>query len=178
MIALTTSDPDPNVVDVTSAIARQPRATVAQLLTGPTGGIVVASRDQPQTIQRARVAPRRTEHFRHEHKYDSDGTPSQRGFWFRDDHDRPTGHVARNLHDLETELALCDNDVIRHHAPLGDFSRWVNAVFHERDLADTITTIERRVSSTSPDAVVDATRIELLEAIQRRHHARSTSTDR
>lgn len=172
IIALTTPLPDPNVVDLTAAIAGQPRTAIAQQLTGPTGSLVVASRDQPHTIRRANIAPRRTEHFRHEHKYDSDGTTTQRGFWFRDDHDQPTGHVARSLHELELELATCPTGVIRHHASLHDFSRWVNAVFHEHHLADAIATIEQRITNTSSDALIDTTRIQLVETIHRRHHNR------
>lgn len=177
VIALTTGEPDPNVVDFTSAIAGEPRAAVAQVLTGPTGGIVVASRSQPQTIQRGRIATRHTEHFRHEHKYDREGTPVHRGFWFRDENDHPTTHVARSLNDLELELTRCPNGVIRHHAPLGDFSRWIHAVFHERDLAAAISTIEEGVNHNSPDALVDSARIQLVQTIHRRNHARHTLPD-
>lgn len=172
VIALTTHEPDPNVIDLTAAVAGEPRTTIAQLLTGPTGGIVIARRDQPHSTRCASIAPRRTEHFRHEHKYDSDGTPNQRGFWFRDDNDAPTGHVAHSLHELELELARCHNCVIRHHAPLGDFSRWIDGVFHERNLAATVAIIEHGVDADSPDALVDHARTQLVEAIHQRRHAR------
>ena len=156
---------------ITAAIAGESRSTIAELLTAPTGGIVVARRDQPHSAQRATIARRRTEHFRHEHKYDSDGTPNQRGFWFRDGNDHPTGRVARSLHELKLELARCDNGVIRHHAPLGDFSRWIEAVFHERNLAAIIATIEQHVAADGPDALIDHARTQLVDTIHRRRHA-------
>jgi hydroxymethylpyrimidine pyrophosphatase-like HAD family hydrolase len=180
VVALTSHEPGPDVIDLTAAVAGESRTTIAQLLTGPIGGIVIARRDQPRSTQRATIAPRRTEHFRHQHKYDNDGTRDQRGFWFRDDNDHPTGHVARGLHELELELARCPNGVIRHHAPLGDFSRWIGAVFHERNLAATIATIEQHINADSPDALIDHTRTQLVDTIHRRRHTRPDTaiTDR
>jgi hypothetical protein len=176
VIALTAAHPDPDVIDLTAAITGETRTTIAQLLTGTTGHIVVASREHPRRPQLAHIAARHTEHFRHEHKYDTGGTPAQRGFWFRDDHDRPTGRVARSLHDLEQELARCDTGVIRHHGPLEDFSRWIAAVFHDRDLAAAVAAIEQRIRTTSSDTFTNAARVELVQTIHRRQHAHSVET--
>lgn len=170
VVALTTPNPDPAVVDITAAVAGEPRAAIAELLTQPTGGLVVVRRDRQRGPRRARVAARRTSHFRHEHKYDVEGTSVQRGFWFRDDHDRPTGRVARSLHELAVELAGCPAGVIRHHAPLGDISRWIESVFHDRRLALVVTRIESQLTAASSDGAVDAARLELVRAIHRRHH--------
>ncbi len=170
VLALTTSDPDPHAVDLVAAVARVPRRDVAERVAGPTGSVLVVSRSRPGELRMAHLAPRQTHHLRHEHKYDAEGTPPHRAFWFRNQRDQPTGTVARNLHELETELAHCDRGVLRHHAPLGDFSRWVNDVFHNRRLAARIAAIESAIRPSSPAATVDAARLELIRELHRRHH--------
>ena len=170
IVALTTTEPDPTIVELIAAIANRPRRDIADLLTGPTGNVLVATRDTTVPPRLAHIRPRHTEHLRHEHKYDLDGTPPHRAFWFRDEHDRPTGIVAHNLHELEAELAHCDRTILRHHAPLGDFSRWINDVFHERQLAATVASIEATITPSSAAATIDAARLDLVHELHRRHH--------
>ncbi|MDH3300422.1 MAG: HAD-IIB family hydrolase [Acidimicrobiia bacterium] len=171
VLALTTSDPGPDTVDLVAAVARVPRRHVAERLAGPTGSVLVAARALPGQLRLAHLGTRQTRHFRHEHKYDAEGTPSHRAFWFRNQHDQPTGAVAHNLHELETELSRCGRSVLRHHAPLGDFSRWINDVFHYRRLAARIAAIEAAIKPSSPAATIDAARLELIRELHQRHHA-------
>ncbi len=171
ILALVTEHPDPNIVDLVAAVANEPRSEIARLLTGPTGSVVVATRDAgPPRL--AHIAPRHTDHFRHEHKYDIDGTPPHRAFWFRDEHDKPTGRAAHNLSELETELAHCDRTVLRHHAPRRDFSRWIEDVFHDRQLATSVAAVESTISRSSSAAAVDTARLDLVHQLHRRHHVR------
>lgn len=170
VLALTAADPDPDAVELVAAVSGERRTSVAELLTGPPGNVVVASRERPHTIRVARIAPRHTEHFRHEHKYDAEGTPVDRGFWMRDHDDHLTGTVARSLHELELELARCDVGVIRHHSRLGDISRWIGDVFHDRELAAAVAAVELQIERTSPDAMVDAARVQMVRALNRRRH--------
>lgn len=172
VLALTADDPDTTVVDLIAAITDRPRRDIAQLLTGPSGSVLVATRHTTGPPQLAHIAPRHTAHLRHEHKYDADGTSPHRAFWFRDEHDRPSGAVAHNLHELETELAHCDRTILRHHAPLGDFSRWILHVFHDRQLAAAVAAIEATITRSSPAASIDAARLDLVHELHRRHHRR------
>ncbi|MDH4277277.1 MAG: HAD hydrolase family protein [Acidimicrobiia bacterium] len=173
VLAMTTPNPDPQTVDLLAAVSHLPRRDVAERVTGPTGSVVVASRSQPSRLQRAHLASRTTHHLRHEHKYDAEGTPPHRAFWFRNERDQLTGAVAHNLHELETELGHCARGVIRHHARLGDFSRWVNDVFRNRRLAARIGAIESAIQPASGAATVDAARLELIGELHRRHHAQA-----
>ena len=176
ILALTTDRPDSTIVDLVAAVGNHPRPEVARLLTGPTGSVVVATR-KVGPPQLARIAPRHTEHFRHEHKYDVDGTPPHRAFRFRDEHDRPTGVAAHNLHELEAELAHCDRTILRHHAPLGDFSRWIGDVFHDRQLAASVAAIEATLTRSSSAADLDTARLDLIQELHRRHHRSTTPSE-
>ncbi len=171
VLALASPAPDDAVVDLVAAVANQPKVAIANLLTGPTGHVLVARRHTTEPPEVARLGSRRTAHTRHEHKYEAHGTRSDRSFWFRDDQDRPTGAVAGSLRDLENELTTCQRSVLRHHAPRRDFSRWIDNVFQVRDLAEVVRSIETRVEPTSPGAVVDAARLDLISALRSRHQA-------
>lgn len=177
ILALTTSAPDPNAVDLVAAVAHTPRSDIAERLTGPIGSVLVASHSRPGELAMAHLARRQTHHLRHEHKYDVEGTPPHRAFWFRNDRDQATGAVAHNLRELELELCHCNRCVLRHHAPRGDFSRWIYDVFHNRRLAARIATIEATIRSASPDAAVDAARLELIRELHRRHHVSAEDVD-
>ncbi|MEP6297190.1 MAG: HAD hydrolase family protein, partial [Ilumatobacter sp.] len=174
VLALTAADPDPSTVDLVAAVSGYARRDIAEQLTGPTGSVVVAVRNQPHPPPTARLAARHTNHFRHEHKYDVDGTPPHRGFWMRSDQGAPTGAVAHNLHELEVELSRCERDVVRHHALRGDFSRWIDDVFHLRDIAADIAAIEATVDDRSAAAAIDIARLELISSLHRRHHHHTT----
>ncbi len=168
VLALTSPTPDDSVVDLVAAVAGQPKEAMAVLLSQPTGQVVVARRLMTEPPRVARLGGRLTTHLRHEHKYDTKGTEPERAFWFRTDHDQMTGVFSKNLRQLEHELTQCRRAVLRHHAPSGDFSRWIDDVFHDHQLAESVRTIERRILVTSPGAVVDAARLDLIGALRAR----------
>ncbi len=168
VLALTSPVPDDPVVDLVAAVAGQPKEVVAGLLSRPVGQVVVARRGSNRPPEVARLGTRRTAHVRHEHKYEAHGTERERSFWFRDDADRTTGVVARNLRELEHELTQCPRSVLRHHGPSNDFSRWIDDVFHDRRLAEAVRAIEDRIRPRSPGAVIDAARLDLISALRAR----------
>lgn len=171
VLALTSPAPDDAVVDLVAAIADQPKEVVAVLLARSTGHVVVARRQSTEPPEVARLGVRLTAHTRHEHKYDAHGVSLERSFWFRDHDARTTGAVARSLHELEHELTQCQRSVVRHHAKRRDFSRWIGEVFQDRLLEEAVRLIECRVESTSPGAVVDAARLDLVSVLGSRHEA-------
>jgi hypothetical protein len=64
--------------------------------------------------------------------------------------DAPTGAVAASLAELEAELARCDEGVLRHHCPGGDFSRWVAGVFRDGPLAADLAAAEASPAGRQP----------------------------
>jgi hypothetical protein len=168
VLALTNPRPANAIVDITAAIADVPRSTVARLLGRPTGQIVVARRDVSGDPILVQPASRATTHFRHEHKYASNGTDAAHRFYFRDDADQLTGMTASNLAELETAVATCGRPVLRHHCPHHDFSRWINDIFHDKPLSDTVRRLEETITDGSPAAVVESTRLALISAIRAR----------
>lgn len=168
VIALGSPQPSSALIDVSAAVAEVPRAEVARLLAGPTGRAVLAWRQRPRQVVAFTLGKRATPHQRHDHKYGRTGVDIARRFHFRSVPDTPTGAVAANLAELEAELALCDLGVLRHHCPRHDFSRWIGEVFHDKALAEEISSTEEAVCSTSPAAVVESSRIRLIASLQAR----------
>jgi hypothetical protein len=58
--------------------------------------------------------------------------------------------------------------VLRHHCPHHDFSRWINDIFHDKPLSDTVRRLEETITDGSPAAVVESTRLALISAIRAR----------
>ncbi|MGZ4618524.1 MAG: HAD hydrolase family protein [Frankiaceae bacterium] len=167
VIALGSPHPDSRFIDLTAAVADRPRVEIARLLGGPTGRAVLAWRQRPRAVAFT-VASRITPHLRHEHKYDQYGVEPPHRFHFRTQPDTPTGATAANLAELQAELARCDRGVLRHHCPGHDFSRWVDAVFHDQTLAANLGAAEAALQAQSPDAVVEQVRLSLIAALQAR----------
>ena len=98
-----------------------------------------------------RIANRQLGHLRHEHKYSAFGVPAERGFWFRDG--RPAnGKVAHNLEELRRMLPTCSDNALRHHASGRDFSRWVDKVLGDHDLAAEMATVEPKIQGAEDSA--------------------------
>jgi hydroxymethylpyrimidine pyrophosphatase-like HAD family hydrolase len=90
--------------------------------------------------------PRATRHVRHLGKYADHPVAPAEAFLFR----RRNGRLAAEAHTLRSFLAglrEVDDDVLVHHASRGDFSRWVDDVFLDRQLASQLRKIERRSGS-------------------------------
>ena len=169
VLALGSACPDNAFVDLTAAVAGMPRADIARLLDGPPGRAVLAWRQHPRQPVAFTIGTRLTSHLRHEHKYDQTGVEPAHRFHFRTEPDAPTGAVAANLAELETELAGCDEGVLRHHCPGHDFSRWVAYVFHDGPLAADLAVAEASLTCRSPSAVVEQVRLTLIAALQDWH---------
>jgi hypothetical protein len=169
VLALGSPGTDSAFVDLTAAVAGLPRADIARLLVGPAGQAVLAWRRHPRQAVAFTMGTRRTAHLRHEHKYDRAGADPARRFYFRTEPDAPTGAVAASLAELEAELARCDEGVLRHHCPSGDFSRWVAGVFRDGPLAADLAAAEASLPAGSPGAVTEQVRLALIAALQDRH---------
>jgi hydroxymethylpyrimidine pyrophosphatase-like HAD family hydrolase len=168
VVAVGSPCPDDAFVDLTAAVAGLPRADIARLLDGPLGRAVLAWRQHPRQPVAFTIGTRATSHLRHEHKYGQTGVEPARRFYFRTESDAPTGTVAANLAELESELAGCDEDVLRHHCPGHDLSRWVTDVFRDGQLAADLAAAEASLTRGSPGAVVEQVRLALIAALQER----------
>ena len=79
---------------------------------------------------------------------------------------RPTGTRARTVRDLLSGLPELPDDVVQGHLDRGDFRRWIEDVFGDRELGEAIQHLERGDVSNVRDA--------LLRAIADRYGGSST----
>ncbi len=107
--------------------------------------VMVSRKGDPSPAVAVTVAPRHLGHLRHHHKYTAWGVPDERGFWFRDGAGPANGTVAHNLEELRGTLPTCSDDALRHHATGHDFSRWVDLVFADHDLAAEMGPVESKM---------------------------------
>jgi hypothetical protein len=92
---------------------------------------------------RFKLFPRLTSHVRHKAKYLDVQLLVEQGFWFTEDGETVAG-PARTLKDFLTLLGLVPPGVLTGHARRGDFSRWIQDVFHDHALASEIRKVEQR----------------------------------
>ena len=125
-----------------------------------------------QAVEALTLAPRTLKHVRHQHKYSSGSVPSERRFYFRTD-DGLNGASAGNMVEFYRELDRSDDATLIHHAVSHDFSRWIEAVLRDEELAIELREIEARMNaSTSPDRIKSVRR-KMLAAIRGRYLARA-----
>jgi hydroxymethylpyrimidine pyrophosphatase-like HAD family hydrolase len=111
----------------------------------PRGEFLVVQRDaagRPSAVTFV-AAPRQTVHVRHLTKYVDSRVPGGLEFRFR----RPDGSVigsADSLHAFRRAVAAAGDDVLAHHAARGDFSRWIQDVFADAELARQLRKVEAR----------------------------------
>lgn len=122
------------------------------LMTTPSG------EDHPQVVT---LNPRMSPHVRHWHKYVHGYFAPRNHFQFRSA-EGPTGRYAANVEDFHRELRLAPDDVLRHHALRGDFSRWISDVVRDSVLALEIRMLEGELD-------VEVMRDSLVEVIERRY---------
>lgn len=94
-------------------------------------------------LRRFRLLPRLTPHVRHKTKYLDVELPGGQEFVFTDD-GKPIGPSARSLKQFVLALANLPATSIDGHARRGDFSRWIEGVFHDHRLASDIRKVEQR----------------------------------
>lgn len=106
-----------------------------------------------------------TAHHRHDHKYAVGRLALDRRFYFRDLTDQLTGSTAGSLAELESVLVACGLNVLRHHCPRHDISRWVADILGYRQLAGRLAEAEGGMETDSPAAVVEVARARLIAAL-------------
>ncbi len=138
--------------------------------------ITVEGRGQGRLLRRGEDPPGRafafeeriTGHVRHRHKYLHADLPLERRFYFCRV-DGATGRSAGNLEEFQDELRRCPKDVLRHHVPRHDFSRWLLDVIQDSELGSRVQMIEGDFLAEGLSGRTDALRGELLEEIERRY---------
>lgn len=125
---------DDGVEAVADVLARLPRGEFLMVSRGAEGRAGVLT---------FVAAPRQTVHVRHLAKYVDSEVPPGREFLFR----RADGEVqgkANSLQSFRRLAAVASDDVLTHHAEIGDFSRWVYDVFADPELARQLRKVEAR----------------------------------
>ncbi len=108
---------------------------------------------------------RATAHVRHWHKYTAVPTTESLRFAFRGP-GGPTGRTAGHLAEFDAELRAASDSVVRHHAAHADFSRWIEEVFRDDVLGQTVAAAERQLRAGATPA---RTRAEVLRAREARY---------
>jgi len=146
---------------------------VARLFESSRPGQAVMVRPLPAASAQAFTLHRRvTPHVRHLHKYAEAQLPFERRFFFRRG-TQDTGRSAGNLSELDRMLRYQDEEVVKHHAMHGDFSRWIRDVLQDAALGETISIIEGDLANGASAPAVDAARVLILRAIEDRYFDRS-----
>lgn len=161
---------EPDVRDSVAAAAEiAPEALDSELTGAGLGQAVLIRLGSKAEVQRFWLAPRWVTHVRHWHKYAGARLPWEHRFYFRGP-DSPTGATAANLSEFHHEVRRCADEVLRHHAECGDFSRWLEDVIQDSTLAEAVRSVERRLAQ-APAGEVEPMRDSLLEIIERRYLA-------
>jgi hydroxymethylpyrimidine pyrophosphatase-like HAD family hydrolase len=95
---------------------------------------------QPRLFE---LLPRLTTHVRHKAKYLDLELINEQAFVFTQN-GRPVGRPARTLKDFVESLRTVPRSVLDHHVQRGDFSRWIQFIFHDHFLASAVRKIEQR----------------------------------
>ena len=104
------------------------------------------------SLKRFRVAPRLAAHVRHRQKYADVPVGLEQEFVFTQ-RGRPTGKRARTVRELLSALPALPDDVVQGHLARGDFRRWVEGVFGDRELGAAIQHLEQGEVSKVRDAL-------------------------
>jgi hypothetical protein len=117
--------------------------------------LLPGSLESGDSFKRFRVAPRLTAHVRHRHKYADAPVRLEQEFVFTQE-GRPIGTHARSVRDLLLALPGLPDDVVQGHLRRGDFRRWVDDVFGDRELGTAIQHLERGDVSNARNALLRA----------------------
>lgn len=130
-----------------------------------TGDAFLVDRER---MRRFQVDRRASAHVRHWHKYLESRLPVHRRFFFRRG-DQLSGATAASLVEFHHEIARAEPAVLRHHAAHHDFSRWIEGVIRDRELAHDIRQAEL-ILRAGGDGVEEGRR-RLLHAVESRYAA-------
>ncbi len=95
-------------------------------------------------VRRFELAPRMTEHVRHQHKYLDMPVAEQHAFVFTAD-GHPVAH-ARTLKAVTGLLLTLPPSVVEGHVRRHDISRWISDVFRDHPLATYLYGLESRIA--------------------------------
>ena len=102
------------------------------------------------------VAPRRTAHVRHEHKYVTQPLPAHRKFYFHTTSGPPL--VAGTITEFRAALNRCEPDVLAFHLHRGDMSRWVTETLADVELGGRLARIEQSLAEERARSIERARR--------------------
>jgi len=94
-------------------------------------------------LRRFKLAPRLTPHVRHKTKYLDLQLVGGQEFVFTDN-GNPVGPPARSLKQFVLSLPNIPTTSLEGHTRRGDFSRWIDRVFHDHRLASDVRKVEQR----------------------------------
>jgi len=114
------------------------------------------------------LGDRITGHVRHRSKYVHAELPWDRRFYFRDPA-QTTWHSAGNLEQFHHELRRCSLAGVEHHVAGHDFSRWVDDVLQDAELAARLREIEAESRASGGTLPAERLRAALRDAVQQRY---------
>ncbi|WP_243670422.1 hypothetical protein [Methanoculleus chikugoensis] len=74
--------------------------------------------------------------------------PPEKAFYFSS-HERPAGYAAHSLQELLNMLEFAPDDVIRYHVEREDFTRWIDLVIGDENLAKKVSGVADRAELRS-----------------------------
>jgi hypothetical protein len=120
----------------------------------------IESQDRPRRFM---LAPRLTDHVRHRRKYIDMPIGDAQAFVFADG--GRSGPRARTLREFVELLPILSAPALAGHLRRHDFSRWLNDVFRDRQLALRVRSLEQRIVTDEASEVARA----LGQAIRARY---------
>ncbi len=125
------------------------------------------TREAGGRIRRFVVAPRLTNHVRHQTKYFDVPVSKQHEFVFTDN-GHSIGESAATLRGLAEAALRVQANVLTNHCRHHDFSRWIADVFCDRDLANDVRKLE---STMKRDEDVDGFVVGLCKTVEKRYES-------
>jgi hypothetical protein len=132
------------------------------------GRATLRERGAPGPARPFVLGDRITGHVRHRSKYVHAELPGDRRFYFRDP-GQTTMHSAGNLEQFQHELCDCSLSSLEHHAAGHDFSRWMDDVLQDAELAARLREIEAQSLAGGGTLRAERLRAALLDAVQERY---------
>lgn len=116
-------------------------------------------------FRRFELFPRMTSHVRHKAKYMDVELIEGQAFVFTNEDGSLAGVPARSLKEFCVSLKTYPLEVLARHAERGDFSEWIEGVFHDHLLASQMRKIEQRQKAGHERSLADS----LLKAVNERY---------
>ena len=113
------------------------------------------------------IAERRTMHVRHRHKYADVSLSKERRFYFRPIDGQVVG-AAGSMGDFCTAVGHLDPRALQYHPERGDFSRWLDDIIADKELAMQVAVWEDELLAHRA-ADLERIRRELVQAVEQRY---------